>query len=255
MIDINKALNRYLPKVSKEPEILHKAMRYSVFSGGKRIRPAVTIEICKACNGKSTSAIAAACAIELIHTYSLIHDDLPSMDDDDFRRGKPSCHKVFGEANAILAGDALLTLAFNVISRSYGPKTAVAMTSHLSDAIGTKGMVGGQALDIEFKNIKKNKKTIIRINRLKTSKLFEASAVLGALAAGASAGRVKAAASFGAYLGEAFQIVDDILDKESIFSRKDAKILIEKSKKALRAFGVNAGGLMKMSNLVLNRKK
>lgn len=255
MIDIDRALDRYLPKASIEPKILHKAMRYSVFSGGKRIRPSITIEICKTCNGKSANAVAAACAIELVHTYSLIHDDLPSMDDDDFRRGKPSCHKMFGQANAILAGDALLTLAFNIISCSYGPKTAVAMMRHLSEAIGTKGMVGGQALDIKFKNIKKSKNTIININRLKTAKLFESSAVLGALAAGANAGKVKAAASFGAYLGEAFQAVDDILDKESILSYKDAKMLIEKSKKALKAFGVNAGRLMKISDIALNRKK
>ncbi|MFA6141943.1 MAG: polyprenyl synthetase family protein [Candidatus Omnitrophota bacterium] len=255
MIDIDSALDRYLPKASEEPKILHKAMHYSVFSGGKRVRPTIAIEICKACGGKYMAAIAAACAIELVHTYSLIHDDLPSMDDDDFRRGKPSCHKVFGEANAILAGDALLTLAFNIVSREYEPKIAVMMTRQLSEAIGTKGMVGGQALDIEFKNIKKDKKTAIKINRLKTSKLFEASAILGAMAAGAGSGRVKAAAYFGAYLGEAFQMVDDILDGEGALSRKDAQALTASSKKALRVFGKNAGSLIKISDLVLNRKK
>ena len=141
---VDRALDSYLPSAAEEPRGIHKAMRYSVFSGGKRIRPLVVIEACRACGGTPKAALAAACAIECVHTYSLIHDDLPSMDDDNYRRGKPTCHKAFDEATAILAGDGLLTFAFLILARKLKPQIASCAIAELADAIGTKGMVGGR---------------------------------------------------------------------------------------------------------------
>ena len=252
-LDIDNALDNYLPGAKVEPKALHKAMRYSVFSGGKRIRPILAIEASAVCGKRSPQILAAACAIELIHTYSLIHDDLPSMDDDDYRRGKPSCHKAFGEAEAILAGDALLTLAFNLIAKKYEPETGINLIKELSEAIGTEGMVGGQALDIEFDGKNKDKIIAAKINRLKTAKLFEVSAKIGAISSGAKAEKIKKLANFGLYLGCAFQVTDDILDGESLFTKKDAEIFINKAKLSLEIFGDKALRLKKMADLVLHR--
>ena len=143
---VDDLLDKLLPGEFDFPPDIHKAMRYSVFAGGKRLRPALVFESCRACSGGETSAALPACAIECIHTYSLIHDDLPAMDDDDLRRGKPTSHKVFGEATAILAGDALLTFAFELLSRAEG--NAAALAGELAAASGTAGMIGGQVLDI-----------------------------------------------------------------------------------------------------------
>jgi len=250
---IDKSLDKFLPKASAEPKALHAAMRYSVFSGGKRIRPIVLLECSRACGGNAGNAAPAASAIELVHTYSLIHDDLPSMDDDDYRRGKPSCHKAFGEANAILAGDALLTLAFNIIARNYKPDVCALIIKELSQAIGTKGMLGGQALDIELAGKKKDKKTKILINRLKTARLFELSAKIGAITADASAEKVAAMALYGACLGEAFQVTDDIIDGEKGFSVKDAEAAIRKSKESLKVFGKPAERLKEIADSILAR--
>lgn len=252
---IDKSLDKFLPKVSEEPKLLHKAMRYSVFSEAKRIRPIIVLESYRACGGNTGDAMPAASAIEFVHTYSLIHDDLPSMDDDDYRRGKPSCHKAYGEANAILAGDALLTLAFNIIAKSYEPERCGIIVKELSEAIGTKGMVGGQALDIEMTDESKDKRTKMLISRLKTAKLFEISAKLGAIAAGAKPKEISAMAKYGSYLGEAFQITDDIIDGESGNSVKDAEAAIGKSKKCLRIFGKPAKRLEKIADSVLARTK
>ena len=260
---IDKELDRLLPKASQEPRIIHKAMRYSVFSGGKRIRPIIVLEAYRACDrresraksrdgGKNKDALAAACAVEFIHTYSLIHDDLPSMDNDDFRRGKPSCHKKFGEANAILAGDALLTLAFNILAAGLEPKAAVKAIKELSEAAGTHGMVGGQALDIaKYKNI-------AIVNRLKTAKLFEAAAKIGAISAGASEKKIRAMSGYGMNLGMAFQIADDIVDKEglgvsgALSAWREAGHLIKKAKKALKIFGSKADGFSEITDFVSN---
>ncbi len=211
---IDKKLAAYLPSEKREPRVLHAAMRYGVFPGGKRIRPAILIEAAAACGGKQIDAVPAACAVELIHTYSLIHDDLPSMDDDDYRRGALSCHKKFGEAIAILAGDALLTLAFEIISKEYNPEVSAAMIKELAAAIGSKGMVAGQALDITSYKDKR------KVNSLKTAKLFEASAALGAISANASAARIMAMRRFGASFGMEFQAADDIADKNQDLKRK-----------------------------------
>lgn len=247
---IDKNLDRFLPSEKAEPEALHKAMRYSVLSGGKRIRPIILIETAIACGGKPAKAAAAACAVEFVHTYSLIHDDLPSMDNDDYRRGLPSCHRKFGEAHAILAGDALLTLAFNILAEEYPPSMSANMIKILSSAIGSCGMVGGQALDIT------KSKDLESVNFLKTAKLFEAAACLGALSAKASKQKIEAMRRCGISLGIAFQVVDDILDKGH-FDKKvpSAAILTEKAKVALNIFGQRADRLKGIADRVLNRKK
>lgn len=263
--NINKALDKRLPKAGVSPKIIHKAMRYSVFSGGKRIRPIILLESCRACCGKAdkrpmSGAMAMACAVEMVHAYSLIHDDLPSMDDDDYRRGKLTSHKVFGEANAILAGDALLTLAFNVLANDLEPRTGIRAISELSGAIGTFGMVGGQVMDIEYKGKASIEKVKIEINALKTARLFEASAVMGALAAGASDKKIRAMASFGRSMGEAFQIVDDIMDKDPSGARhsgpaakRRAGDINSKAKLALDTFGDKADTLRSIADMILKR--
>lgn len=257
---VDGALDGYLPSEKEGPVIINRAVRYSVFSGGKRIRPILAIESCKACGGREKDAMPAACAIELVHTYSLIHDDLPAMDDDDLRRGKPTCHKVFGDANAILAGDALQAFAFEMISEEMDYNIGMKVIRELSRAIGAKGMVGGQAIDLEYKGKAKKTKTLNNINRLKTAKLFEASAKIGAMAAGAKPGGVTLMADFGASLGMAFQIVDDILDRgdyAKIFgmrkARKDALGLIEKAKNGIKKIGEKGNRLAAIADYVLER--
>ncbi len=260
---IDKALDGYLPSEKEEPKTIHKAMRYSVFSGGKRLRPILVVEASMACGGKLKDAVRVGCAVELVHTYSLIHDDLPSMDNDDYRRGKPACHKAFGEANAILAGDGLLTLAFNVITKDVNPKIASKAVRELSDAIGTKGMVGGQVIDLEFQRKRKrmDKKKLDYVNRLKTARLFETCTKLGAIVADASPRHIRAMSKYGEALGMAFQIVDDMIDREGyakLFgkarARQDAKILIEKAKASLSIFGPKAERLKRIADHLLERE-
>lgn len=250
---VEDALKKYL---SKGNDTLGKAMRYSVFSGGKRIRPILTIESSRACGGNIKDALPAACAIELVHTYSLIHDDLPAMDNDDKRRGKPTCHKVFGEANAILAGDALLTLAFNIIASNSKPATGMKIIKELSGAIGAHGMVAGQALDLEGQGSRgkgQEKAKAKKIDLLKTAKLFSAAAKIGALAAGAGANEIKAMGQFGLYLGLSFQVMDDFIDGESA-DNIEAKKLTEKANKELEIFSHSARKLKKIADYLLKRK-
>jgi len=256
-VEIESALRKYLPKGS---DALSKAMRYSVFSGGKRVRPILTIESSKACGGNFKDALPAACAIELVHTYSLIHDDLPAMDNDDFRRGKPTCHKAFGEANAILAGDALLTLAFNIIASNSKPAVGMKIIRELSDAIGANGMVAGQALDLESqvkRSINKGQDRAMakKIDLLKTARLFSAAAKIGALTAGAQSNKIRALEQFGLDLGLSFQIVDDYLDGEGRMRRKSTASLIEKAKNDLNIFGRSAKGLRDMIECLSRRKR
>lgn len=253
---IEKALGEYLLPGNRDPKALHMAMRYSVFSGGKRIRPLIVIESCKACGGDLKDAIPAACAVEFVHTYSLIHDDLPCMDDDDYRRGKPTSHKVFGEAIAVLAGDALLTLAFDVIARHGDPKRGLRMASELAGAIGSVGMVGGQVLDVGLdEKVKiKAKREIARINDLKTAKLFEVAARLGAISSGVSAKKIDAMARYGLYFGRAFQIADDIADNGDYVkafgmdkAKSDFCRTIDKARRSLTIFGRKADGLREIA--------
>ena len=247
---IDKNLDKFLPSAKTEPRILHEAMRYGVFPGGKRIRPIILIEAAIACGGNYREAAAAGCAVEFVHAYSLIHDDLPSMDDDDYRRGRPSCHKKFGEANAILAGDALLTLAFDLLANGYAPWIGIKMIKELSAATGSEGMVGGQALDIA------GNKNSDKVSRLKTAKLFEASAALGALSTRAGKKKIATMRKYGLNLGMAFQAIDDILDGENIHLRKDAGISIDKAKDALAVLGrPRAERLKKIADTILTRSK
>lgn len=257
---VDRALDKYMPHADLSPKLIHKAMRYSVFSGGKRIRPILTMEACSACGGRVADAIAPACAIELIHTYSLVHDDLPSIDNADYRRKRLTLHKRFDEAIAILAGDALLSMAFNLMTKGKDLSTQHGVIMDVSKAIGTLGMIGGQVMDIVVK--KKNPSTLKYIHLHKTGALIAASVRVGAIIAGASKTKIKALSSFGRYLGLSFQIIDDILDREDYFklfgesgSRIQAERLVKKAKDALRPFGKRADRLKDIADFVLARKK
>lgn len=217
---VDKALERFLPKEDDLPFSLHKAMRYSVFAGGKRVRPILLLAACAAVGGDLQQALPAACAMEMIHTYSLIHDDLPAMDDDDFRRGNPTNHKVFGEATAILAGDALLTEAFILLSNQsavagVSPEALIKVIQEIAVCAGSRGMVGGQVVDMESEgNRDIDFPTVQYIHTHKTGALIKASVRSGALLGGASPEQVDAITRYGAAIGLAFQIADDILDIE-----------------------------------------
>ena len=212
---INRALDRLLPDENEYPQTIHRAMRHSVFAGGKRIRPLLSMASAEAIGGTVPGIASAACAVELIHTYSLIHDDLPALDNDDYRRGQPTCHKAFGEATAILAGDALLTLAFQVISEMNGvpPERKVRITQELSRAAGTlAGMIGGQVADLEAEGKPVEEEQLHYIHHSKTGSLIRGSVRLGAIYAGAPKDEYEALSRYGERIGLAFQIVDDILD-------------------------------------------
>lgn len=213
---VDAALDRLLPPETMDPPSIHTAMRYSVFAGGKRIRPILCLEAARIFDADTSAAMYPACAIEFIHTYSLIHDDLPALDDDDLRRGKPTCHKQFGEATAILAGDGLLTLAFQTIALiPASAERAVAILQEVSSAAGTvKGMVGGQVADLESEGQRVEPAKLEYIHRAKTAALIRASVVAGAASAGASAEDVARLRKFGETVGWAFQVTDDILDVE-----------------------------------------
>jgi geranylgeranyl diphosphate synthase type II len=211
---IERALDRYLPKKNTRPATLHRAMRYSLFAGGKRLRPILCLAAAETCGGKIGKALPLACALECIHTYSLVHDDLPSMDNDDFRRGRPTCHKIFGDGIAILAGDALLTIAFEIVSNAkptsrYGTSM---LLREIAVAAGSQRLIAGQVADLEAegKNVKRDQLQFIHEN--KTAAILKSSVRLGAMSANADARKVSAITRFGLGLGLAFQIIDDILD-------------------------------------------
>jgi len=211
---IERALDRYLPKADAKPATLHRAMRYSLFAGGKRLRPILCLATAEACGGKIPNALPLACALECIHTYSLVHDDLPSMDDDDFRRGRPTCHKVFGDGIAILAGDALLTIAFEIVSNAKPTSrydTSI-LLREIAVAAGSQRLIAGQVADLEAegKNVKRDQLQFIHEN--KTAAILKSSVRLGAMSANADARKLSAVTRFGQRLGLAFQIIDDILD-------------------------------------------
>lgn len=215
---IDTALEEYLYPVSDGQDLVLDAMRYSVRNGGKRVRPMLTLEFCRVCGGNPQDALAFACAVEMIHTYSLIHDDLPCMDNDDLRRGKPSCHKQFGESYALLAGDGLLTLAFETLTKAENipPACIVRAVSTLSNLAGVDGMIGGQVIDLLSEEKSVDFETLQCIDRLKTSALIKAAALLGCFAAGVTDETVLAACeTYADCIGLAFQIVDDILDVTS----------------------------------------
>lgn len=213
---INTALDKFLPPVSMYPLSIHEAMRYSLFAGGKRLRGALTLATAEMLGQSQERVLPAAAALEVIHTYSLIHDDLPAMDDDAFRRGQPTCHRVFGEAIAILAGDALLTLAFEILCRlqveGFGSDLVLRVIEEVAVAAGTKGLIGGQVVDIESEGKKIDVDQLEYIHLHKTGALFRAAVRIGALLAGVGERELSALTDYAVAFGLAFQITDDILD-------------------------------------------
>ena len=215
---IDRRLKKLLPPATTAPRRLHRAMRYAVLGGGKRIRPILCLEAAALLGSRSAATLDLACAVECIHAYSLIHDDLPALDNDDLRRGRPTCHKKFGEATAILAGDALLTLAFEITAKLRGlsPKRCNLIVRELAAAAGTRnGMIAGQIADLEAEGKKTSARQLEIIHRGKTGALIRAAVRAGALSAGTSAKDLRRLSRFGENLGLAFQIIDDILDVES----------------------------------------
>ena len=212
--EVNAALDRFLPKEKTRPATIHRAMRYSLFAGGKRMRPALTLAAAEACGGKIADALPLACAVECIHTYSLNHDDLPAMDNDDFRRGKPTNHKVFGEGIAVLAGDALLTQAFEIVAQARGWKrySHQTLVLELARASGSLQLIAGQVADLEGEGKKISAPELKYIHERKTSALLCCSARLGGMSANCSPAQLQALTDFGYHVGLAFQIIDDILD-------------------------------------------
>lgn len=229
-VKVNAALERYLPKTDEVPGTLHESVRYSMFAGGKRLRPALCVAAYEACGGdlEQEAVWMAASAIEMTHTFSLIHDDLPCMDDDDFRRGRPTNHKVYGEGMAVLAGDWLAVSAFELLARTGDLRTVAT----LAKALGSKGMLGGQVVDIQSEGKPVDLATVEYIHWHKTAALIQASLVMGAQIARADQGIIEGLALFGSRIGVAFQIVDDVLDLEQTTEAlgKDAKSDLAKGK-------------------------
>ena len=286
---VDKALNRFLVREAKMPEIVHKAMRYSVFAGGKRLRPILCLAATEICGGDPKKSIPTACALEVLHTYSLVHDDLPAMDNDDLRRGQPTNHKVFGEGMAILAGDGLLTFAFELMAwnaqvKGVRPEWVVEAIRTVAQAAGSLGLVGGQAVDlISEGNAALNghrAQVLDYIHRHKTGALIQASLDAGAVLAGATAAQRKALARYGEQIGLAFQIADDVLDivgdkqllgkrgsdKEnqkltfpSVYgledSRRRAQNAVTEAKRALRPFGKKAVILSALADYMIERDR
>ena len=242
-LTVDAHIERLMPPESVLPSSIHAAMRYSVFAGGKRIRPILCLETSRVFGEDVAPALYPACAIEFIHTYSLIHDDLPALDNDDLRRGKPTCHKKFGEAIAILAGDGLLTLAFETIGASpVAAERRVAMLTEISTAAGTvHGMVGGQVADLEAEGKRVGPEMLEYIHRSKTAALIRASITAGALSAGAEAEDVKRLRQFGETIGWAFQVTDDILDVEessAALGKTAGKDIVQKKATYPAVFGL-----------------
>ena len=210
---VDNSLLSYLPDAKDGQYQVAEAMKYSLINGGKRIRPVLALEFARACGGTRNDCLPLACALEYVHTYSLIHDDLPCMDNDDLRRGKPSCHKQFDEATALLAGDALLTHAFEIISEAeLSDDKKVMAVSLLAQNSGVSGMIGGQVIDLLFEQGNPNLKELLTVYKLKTGALISAACLLGCISAGADSSQMAAASKFAYSLGIAFQIQDDILD-------------------------------------------
>jgi geranylgeranyl diphosphate synthase type II len=283
-VTVEDALDRVLPPETAEPVTIHRAMRYSVLAPGKRLRPILVIAGAEAVAGRADTVLDTACALELIHAYSLIHDDLPAMDDDDYRRGRLTSHKVFGEAMAILAGDALLTLAFRLVATNAARVVPAALVgsvvAEIADAAGTDGMVGGQVVDIESEGKSISPDMLDYIHLHKTAALIRAALRVGALLAGGHAEHVEAISRAGLALGLAFQIVDDILDVEGSLaelgksagsderkrkatypslhglpaSKQRARELIEETKQLLSSLGPPADPIRALADFVFERR-
>ena len=280
---VNAALDRLLPSEKTKPATIHKAMRYSLFAGGKRMRPALCLAAATACGGKEADAMPLACAVECIHTYSLVHDDLPAMDNDDYRRGKLTNHKVFGEGVAVLAGDALLTQAFEIAAQcqSWPRYSHQEIILEIAKASGSLQLIAGQVADLEGEGKKTSAAQLRYIHERKTSALLCCSARLGGMSANCTAAQLKALTAFGYNVGLAFQIIDDILDitqtseqlgktagkdtkaQKATYpaivglekSRKIAKQLTERSFAALKIFKGKAEALEALAVYLLQRNK
>ena len=211
---VDDALNNFLPRVTVRPRTIHQGMRYAIFAGGKRLRPILTLAAAEACGGELEEALPPACAVEIMHTYSLVHDDLPAMDDDDLRRGRPTSHKVYGEGMAILIGDALLTESFTILAQTPPTKRYPLkdLLLEFSTCGGSKKLIGGQVLDLEGEGKALTKAQLVRIHENKTAALLTTSLRLGGMTANATPRQLEALTTFGYNLGLAFQVIDDILD-------------------------------------------
>jgi geranylgeranyl diphosphate synthase type II len=280
---VDGQLDRLVPPETQIPETIHRAMRYSLFAGGKRIRPILCLEAARTVSEEPYGALTAACSLEFIHTYSLIHDDLPALDNDDYRRGKLTCHKVFGDAMAILAGDSLLTLAFEVLASIHAVSAdrKTSMIAELAGAAGTVGgMIAGQVADLEGEGKPPTAPLLESIHRAKTGALLRASLRLGAICAGASEQQYEALSCYGEHVGLAFQIVDDILDVEessealgktagkdaqqhkitfpAVYgvaeSRRVAETECQRAHDTLALFGTRATRLHELADLIVHRK-
>jgi geranylgeranyl diphosphate synthase type II len=278
---IDRALDRFLPKESTRPATIHKAMRYSLFAGGKRLRPILCLASAEACGGKVVAAMPLACAMECIHTYSLVHDDLPSMDNDDFRRGRPTCHKVFGDGIAVLAGDALLTIAFEIVARA-APTRRYNMSALLHEAAvaaGSRKLIAGQVADLEAEGKPTSREQLRYIHENKTAAILTTTLRLGAMSANAAPNQLTAMTQFGHSLGLAFQVIDDILDvtqtseklgksagkditaKKATYpsvlgidgARSEARRLTKRAHNALSVLGSKAETLHELANYLLER--
>ena len=280
---VNAALDKFLPSEKTKPATIHKAMRYSLFAGGKRMRPAVLLAAAEACGGKDAEAMPLACAMECIHTYSLIHDDLPAMDNDDYRRGKPTNHKVFGEGIAVLAGDALLTQAFEIAAQAKGWSrySHRDLVLEIARASGSLQLVAGQVADLEGEGKKLSVNELRYIHERKTSALLCCSVRLGGMSANCTPAQLKALTDFGYNVGLAFQVIDDILDvtqtseqlgktagkdvavQKATYpsivglkkSRKIAENLTDKAFAALKSFKGKAVALEALAEYLLKRNK
>ncbi|HTL47673.1 MAG TPA: polyprenyl synthetase family protein [Verrucomicrobiae bacterium] len=257
---VERKLKEVLPPPGQHPSALQEPLTYAVLSGGKRFRPVITLAACEACGGKIEDALIPAVSIELIHSYSLVHDDLPALDNDELRRGQPTVHKRFGEAIAILTGDGLLTLAFQVLAGIKPAKKAVDILTEISTAAGTYGMIGGQVADLTTDKADLDLPTLDFINVHKTGKLIRASAVAGALAAEADKNDRERMLKYGEFLGLAFQSVDDLMDGDGYLKimkarevRMKVRDLIAKAKKEIRALGVKAENLIRLADVLLDR--
>ncbi len=280
---VDSELDRLAPSAATPPETIHRAMRYSLFAGGKRIRPILCMEAARAVSDRTAGVETAACALELIHTYSLIHDDLPALDNDDLRRGKPTCHKVFGEAMAILAGDALLTFAFEVLGaiETVDAARVSRMVLELATAAGTPGgMIAGQVRDLEGEGKTPDPVLLENIHRAKTGALLGVSLRIGAIYAGADGEQLRALSRYGEHIGLAFQIVDDVLDVEetsealgktagkdaaqqkitfpAVYGVEESRRMAEREREgahsAVEIFGGRARRLKELADLIVRRR-
>ena len=281
---VDEELDRITPGEAAPPETIHRAMRYSLFAGGKRVRPILAIEAARTVSDSASGVERAACALELVHTYSLIHDDLPALDNDDYRRGRLTSHKVFGEAMAVLTGDALLTLAFEVLAKlpQVSDDRKARMIAELAAGAGTVGgMIAGQVDDLEGMEKQPTQELLERIHRAKTGALLRASVRIGAIYAGAQPEQYEALSGYGEHIGLAFQIVDDILDVEqtseelgktagkdaeqhkitfpAVYGLEESKRMAEQERQRARQkvamFGSRASRLGELADLIVARTK